>query len=140
MKNQETIAEKCKNPLNIRYASQNDWRGQVGVHKGFCVFENEAYGFRAAFVIIGNYIKKGHNTIREIVSRWAPPSENNTDAYIEFVSEETIIDPDFELTDNSIHDYWTKIMIIRAMARMESGKWYDEQSINLMINYPEKYA
>ena len=140
MKKQPTLAEINKNPLNIRYSPANNWRGQTGENKGFCVFSSEAYGMRAAFRILTNYIKNGHNTIRKIVSRWAPPSENNTEKYIEFVSYETIIDPDLELTDNNIHDYWTKLMILRAMAKMESGVWYDEQQINLYINYPEKYA
>ena len=39
----------------------------------------------------------------------------------------------------SIHDYWTIIMILQAMGIMESGEKVDENQINLYINYPEKY-
>lgn len=135
----QTVAEQTNNPLNIRYNVHNQWKGQLGQIKGFCHFKNRAYGFRAAFVLIGNYIRMGCNTIESIVSRWAPPSENDTKRYIDFVCEETLIPKDLELTDLSIHDYWTKIIIIQAMAVMESGCRVDEQQINLYINYPDKY-
>lgn len=139
MKHSETLGGKNHNPLNIRYNSKNNWRGQVGENSGFCVFSHEAYGFRAAYKLITTYISQGHNTIAKIVSRWAPPSENNTEAYIKFVEYETIIDRNHILTDCNIHDYWTKLIIIRAMAKMESNCEIDEQQINLYINYPEKF-
>lgn len=135
----ETIASKCNNPLNIRYNVHNQWKGQTGQYKGFCVFSSNAYGIRAGFKILGTYIRNGINTIEEIISRWAPPSENNTENYIRFVCDETIIPRDLELTDLSIHDYWTKIIILQAMIKMECGIFYDEQMINLMVNYPDKY-
>ena len=134
-----TLAEINRNPLNIRYTPSNQWKGQASQNKGFCVFKSNSYGIRAGFIILTNYIKNGINTIRDIVSRWAPPCENNTSAYVDFVSSETLIAPDAILTDKTIDDYWTKIMIIKAMAKMESGQTFDEQQINLFINYPEKY-
>lgn len=134
-----TISDKCFNPLNIRYSSRNRWLGQVGEYRGFCVFSNIAYGFRAAFVLLSNYIKQDTRTIEDIIKRWAPPSENDTEKYISFVAEDVMIDRNKKLTNQSIHDYWTIIMIIRAMAKMECGRWYDEQQINLFINYPQNY-
>lgn len=139
-KNQSTIAELCNNPLNIRFNPANQWQGQQGCsQQGFCIFKNIAYGFRAAYVLLSNYIKNDYNTIEKIINRWAPPSENNTKEYIRFVCDDCILDPDELLFNKSIHDYWTLIMIIRALAKMESGTWYDEQQINLYINYPHKY-
>lgn len=135
-----TLAEINNNPLNIRYSPQNQWKGQTGQNKGFCTFKHESYGIRAAYKILCNYIKNGINTIKEIISRWAPSCENNTKEYINFVCEDTLIPKDLELTNLSIHDYWTIIIIIQAMAKMECGKRYDEQLINLYINYPEKYC
>lgn len=139
MSKTKTLSEVNCNPLNIRFSPENQWQGQTGVNRGFCVFKSEAYGFRAAYRLLTNYIKHGFNTIEKIITRWAPPSENDTDFYIKFVCQETIIDRDQILTDVSIHDYWTKLIILRAMAKMECGKWYDEQQINLFINYPERY-
>lgn len=134
-----TLAEMNKNPLNIRFNPSNKWVGQTGENRGFCVFKNEAYGFRAAYKILCNYIRNGIVTLEDIINRWSPPCENNTEKYIAFVEDETIIPRDLELSNNSIHDYWTIIIILRAMAKMECGKDYDEQLINLFINYPEKY-
>ena len=133
------LSELCNNPLNIRFNPANKWQGQTGNLKGFCTFRNQAYGFRAAYKIICNYIKNGYSTVRYIVSRWAPPTENNTENYIRFVENETLIPDDLELRNESIHDYWTIIIILRAMAKMECGKDYDEQMINLFINYPERF-
>ena len=127
------------NPLNIRFDRKNNWRGLSGENKGFCVFTSEAYGFRAAYKLITNYISKGHNTIKKILNRWAPPTENDTEAYIKFIEYETLIDRNQTLTDKNIHDYWTKIIILRAMAMMDPGRKLDEQQINLYINYPEKF-
>lgn len=134
-----SLQEKTKNPLNLRYSAKNKWLGQVGELNGFCVFQNEAYGFRAAFKNMCTYLRQGHDTIEKIVSRWAPPCENKTEEYINFVADDVMIDRDRTLHMQSIHGYWEIIMILRAMAKMECGKWYDEQQINLFINYPDKW-
>ncbi len=75
------------NPLNIRYSEKNQWLGQTGERNGFCVFSEEKYGWRAAFVLLKNYHKKGFRTISQIVHRFAPASENPTSSYVSFVSD-----------------------------------------------------
>ena len=74
------------NPMNLRYNVRNNWYGQKGQTNGFCCFEDVRHGFRAAFITLKNYGQGGHNTIRKIITRWAPPSENPTQTYIRFVS------------------------------------------------------
>ena len=77
------------NPLNIRRCAKNRW---VGLAEGqgdgeFCQFRSMAYGFRAAFVLLRTYGKRyGCNTLRGIISRFAPPAENDAGAYVDFVS------------------------------------------------------
>lgn len=73
------------NPLNIRYSVKNDWKGQIGERNGFCVFSDEKYGWRAAFILIKNYHKKGFRSVKQIIHRFAPASENPTSSYVEFV-------------------------------------------------------
>lgn len=63
----------------------NVWKGQTGCRKGFCVFDTKAHGYRAAFVLLYNYVRRGYDTVSEIISRWAPESENNTKNYIRVV-------------------------------------------------------
>jgi hypothetical protein len=62
----------------------------------FCQFETLEYGWRAAFYLLTRtyYHKYRLFTIRAIISKWAPPIENKTDAYIANVSKLTGIDPD----------------------------------------------
>lgn len=74
-----------KNPLNIRYSERNRWIGQIGSNKGFCVFSSMDYGLRAACLLVRKYIRRGDNTIAKIIRKWAPPSENDTSAYIRYV-------------------------------------------------------
>lgn len=75
------------NPLNIRYSGFNHWLGQCGESKGFCVFDSMDYGLRAGLVLLcRTYRWKGYINIRQILGRFAPPSENDTDKYIEYVS------------------------------------------------------
>ena len=80
------------NPLNIRKG--NNWKGERPnqTDPAFEEFESMEYGIRAAIKLIRNKIQgkgKGHRplcTIRTLVSSWAPPCENKTEAYIRFVS------------------------------------------------------
>ena len=74
------------NPMNLRYSENNNWEGQTDPTNGFCNFVSVEYGFRAAFITLKNYGKGGYNTIRKIVTRWAPPAENPTQTYIRYVA------------------------------------------------------
>ena len=64
--------------------------------RSFCQFETLEYGWRAAFYLLTRtyYHKYRLYTIRGIISRWAPSSENDTSAYIANVSRLTGIGPD----------------------------------------------
>ena len=112
------------NPLNIR-RSGDKWQGLKTLQedKEFFQFETIEWGWRAAFVILCKtyYGKYKLRTIRDIVSRWAPPKENNTPAYIRHVSDYTGIGPDRDLGDPQTHPTnW--LLIGYAMAVMENGK------------------
>ena len=104
------------NPLNIRYSIFNRWRGQSGSKRGFCEFTEMQYGIRAACILLmRTYRKKGAKTIRQVVTRFAPPSENNTENYISFVCRQVGMSPDEEIRQA---DY---PHIISAMSYMEVG-------------------
>ena len=127
------------NPLNIR-KSADRWKGQINPSgngnvngngnnsspKGdaeFVQFYSMEYGWRAAFVILCRtyYGKYGLKTIRDIVSRWAPAKENNTEAYIRHVSDYTGISPNKVLGSPQEHPtQW--LLIGYAMAVVENGK------------------
>ncbi len=120
---------KDNNPLNIRYRSEGYWQGQApstGRPPVFCRFFDMKYGFRAAFRLILTYYERYHlDTVEKIVSRWAPPSENDTQRYIRFVVVDlhkqwhhlTAQTPLPHLTEEP--RLW--IALVLAMARMECG-------------------
>ena len=85
------------NPLNIR-RSKDQWKGmaEVQTDRAFVQFKSLEYGWRAAFVLLMRTYYHTYRlyTIRAIISRWAPPNENNTKRYIENVSRFTGIGPD----------------------------------------------
>lgn len=111
-----TLALRNKNPLNIRYNPANNWVGQTGHNSGFCVFSSDAYGYRAAFILLNNYVKQGFNTLDKVINRWAPPSDNNpTQNYINYVSDKTGLWPN---TPIKPADY---VPILEAMAVFEGG-------------------
>ena len=90
-----TRGQRNNNPGNIR-KSATAWEGEVlpGADDAFCTFETMGYGYRAMFVLLKNYIGKGYDTIDKIINRWAPSSENNTQAYIANVVARTGIGKD----------------------------------------------
>ena len=110
------------NPYNIRDYGQN-WEGQVGSTEGFVDFDNLYSGVRAADKLLDNYPElKGISTIRELIATFAPANENDTESYIDFVSETIGIPADqpINLDDPNVRD-----SVLGAMGRMESGFQYD---------------
>ncbi|MBO4550328.1 MAG: structural protein P5, partial [Bacteroidaceae bacterium] len=94
-----TIGQRNNNPLNIRKVRGTHWKGEVikaspsrGGLEGspFVQFETAEWGIRAAFCILETYKRKYQAVcVEDIISRWAPPSENNTKAYINAVCKAT---------------------------------------------------
>ena len=112
------------NPLNIR-RSKDQWKGmaEVQTDSAFVQFKSMEWGWRAAFYLLTRtyYHKCRLCTIRAIISRWAPESENNPKAYIDNVSRLTGIDPDEPIgTPAERPSRW--MMIGVAMAIQENGR------------------
>ncbi len=107
------------NPLNIR-RNGDVFQGEVvpSQDRSFKQFRSMEYGYRAAFVILGSYLNAGKNTIEKIIRSWAPPTENNTDSYIQHVSKRSGVGRDKVLTSASGSDYRK---IVAAMCRCENG-------------------
>lgn len=83
------------NPLNIRYSAANDWQGQTGTDGEYAIFSAPEYGIRAAAKLLNNYITRyGLRSVRSIINRWAPPSENNTGSYVDAVAKKLNVQPD----------------------------------------------
>lgn len=107
------------NPLNIRIG--NKWKGEVPnpTDKDFEQFSCMHYGLRAGFILLRRYIERYHlDTIQEIISRWAPATENATNEYVWRVSERVGISA---LEKISFSDRKTMVALVDAMILCECG-------------------
>ena len=115
------------NPLNIRRVVGTSWKGEIVSpieDKQFVQFTSLTYGLRAAFCILRTYRKKYHAVcIEDIITRWAPPTENDTHKYILDVCKLTGFGGKERLTEKD----WPEL--VRAMARIESGMNLTEKQI-----------
>ena len=121
MKKKETRGYRNANPLNIRINSDK-FQGEIqpSGDKEFKQFETPAYGYRAAFRILRTYINNYKcDTIRKIISRWAPKNENHTENYIKVVSERSGIPADDPIYADSRE---MMIRIVAAMSYVENGR------------------
>ena len=108
------------NPGNIKIGSSN-WDGTIeGADEEFVNFATPSMGIRAMVKTLYTYQDK-HNlsNVRELISRWAPYGENDTGAYIDFVSKRMGIDPDKSIDLRSDNDITKKL--VRAMIQKEGG-------------------
>ena len=83
---------------NLRITSIG-WSGKVPVSKNtdgsFEQFVSLPYGIRALYKdLLNDFAKDGKNTIRKLISVYAPAHENNTEAYIKSVSLKTGVPAD----------------------------------------------
>lgn len=109
------------NPGNLNFAGQAGATKEGGPNGRFAVFGSMQEGVAALVRQIGLYVKRGRNTIRKILEVYAPPGENNTNAYIAAVSKALGIGPDDALdTENA-----QQVMgLVRAIANHENGKGF----------------
>ena len=136
-----TIGQRNNNPLNIR-RGKTLWKGEApqalpqrgnrplvaerlgsvsdGGQSGegaFCRFESVEWGIRAAFCLLRTYRNKYKAVcIEDIITRWAPPGENDTAAYIRIVCRLTGFGGKERLTESQ----WPRL--VKAMAVVES-RW-----------------
>jgi len=124
------------NPGNIRHGSP--WQGLADKQPdtAFATFKSAAYGIRAlARTLITYQDKYGLRTIRQIIGRWAPPKENDTNAYVRAVTAQTGRQANARL---DLQTYTDLRAVTEAIIRHENGAgplstpntWYDAATID----------
>jgi hypothetical protein len=109
------IGLRNNNPGDFR--TGEPWQGAIGSEGGFITFKDISWGLRALALDIINNVNKGVDTIRAFITKYAPPSENDTAGYINFVSAYTSLSPDVQLgTDPD-----TVFSLMRAIISKELG-------------------
>ena len=116
------------NPLNMRHDNDR-WQGEVVPSQdgAFKQFETMAWGYRAAFKLLHNYQKNnGCRILSDFINRWAPPSENNTSAYVSTVAKRAGLSDVSEI-DTLKGD--TMRAVVSAMSYVENGVEADEADV-----------
>lgn len=110
-------------PLSVR----NNNPGNIKGADGFRSFASPEEGMQAmrsdlmakvsgnSKAMAGKFGKDYKPTLRNVISTWAPPSENDTEGYVKFVADKAGLDPDAVLTAGDVDK------IIPAMTQMEGG-------------------
>lgn len=111
------------NPGNIR-VSKDQWEGMTGDDGAFVTFDSPESGVRALGKNLLSYGRQGYDSIEKIVNRWAPPNENDTQAYIDSVVAATGI-PATQSLDLSDPD--TLSSLAQAISFHETGSRYDPE-------------
>ncbi len=109
-----------RNPGNIRRSGVR-YKGECARSGDaeFRQFESMEWGYRAMFVLLHTYSRKhGCRTVRDMISRYAPPSENDTEAYIRRVEAVSRIGAR-EVIDTL--DGNTMTAVVAAMSEVENG-------------------
>ncbi len=120
---------RLNNPGLIRHGDK--WQGLAIEQPDaeFCKFEEPRWGIRAiARLLIKYQDKHGINTVRGVISRWAPASENNTASYIRHVCQLTGMAADDPL---DLHSFADAEPLVRAIIHHENGQQpYGDAVIN----------
>ncbi|YP_009949118.1 internal virion protein with endolysin domain [Enterobacter phage EcpYZU01] len=109
------------NPGNIR-KSKDQWEGATGDDGEFVTFDSPESGARAMAKNLMSYGRQGYDSIEKILNRYAPPSENDTQSYIDSIVAATGI-PATQSLD--LNDPDTLVTLSQAMSFHETGHRYD---------------
>lgn len=116
----EKLGIRLNNPGNIEKGEP--WQGLTDpqTHPRFCSFKGPEWGIRAmARILIRYFDHYDISTVRGVVTRWAPPSENNTPAYVKSAAQRSGFDPDEPL---NLQTYECLEPVIKAIIFHENGK------------------
>lgn len=123
---------RLNNPGNIRHEANVVWAGQsqVQTDPDFVQFSGPGWGIRAIVKILHSYqYRHGIKTLRDAIARWAPNTENDTDAYLADVCERCSIGPDDVVDFNTVMP-----TLVKALIWHEQGQQpYTDTDINQAI-------
>jgi hypothetical protein len=136
------------NPGNLDFVrssyDRDPWIGETGleIREGkacrFTTFDTAEHGIRALAKTLLTYCRLRRaadgtpiDTVQEIIDRWAPPHENDTDAYAKHVRDLLNIEKGGEI---NIEDPATLAILVESIIRHENGcQPYSEDVIRLGV-------
>lgn len=124
------------NPGNIRSGSIK-WVGQIDKDdKGFCIFSSHILGLRALVKLLDTYAKTYKlNTVKKIITRWAPSTENDTGAYIESVAKTVGVAAEEKIDYQAPTNHHILLRLVIGIVMHENGQQpYTMQDIDTAID------
>ena len=99
------------NPGNIRDFGIK-WNGLIGRDEGgYAIFDTAINGIRAMVIDLRTGFRRdGEDSVREIITEYAPPVENITSAYIDAVSKALDVGPDEVFSESRMPELITAII------------------------------
>lgn len=119
------------NPFNLE-DSGIPWLGLSPAQddQPYLKFDSHIYGIRAGVRDIKTAQREGISTVSEFITKFAPPTENNTAAYIAAVCTECNVEPDQAVDFNQIMP-----QLVKAIIRHENGQQpYTDADISYAIS------
>ena len=129
--------------FNARAFRRDPWVGELGIEKHrwprFTTFENEVFGIRAMAKVLLTYHRhrkaadgSAIDTVQEIIDRWAPPVENDTDAYAAMVRRSLDVETGEEIDpDNPA----VLFVLVESIIRHENGvQPYGEATLKVGVD------
>lgn len=130
---------RCCNPGNLRI-SKIKWIGKVtpSADPEFETFISAEMGIRAMAKDLLTGYRRGEDTVAKIIAAWAPPSENNTGAYVKMVAAHLNVLPN-QIID--VDSFPVMQGLVEAIIRHENGdptkygrkRWYEPEVIRAAL-------
>lgn len=122
-----TRGERNNNCGNIKYSKNRNWQGRVSVRTDatFEQFVQFRYGTAAMIKLLTEYINSGL-TLRRIIFKYAPPSENDSTKYLNTVATKAGLGLDTKLSPNKK----TLQGLVLAMTFVENGRSITVEDFN----------
>ncbi|NWC11939.1 hypothetical protein HX776_24435 [Pseudomonas agarici] len=113
------------NPGNLNFAGQNGATKEEGPNGRFAKFSTMEEGVGALVKQLRRYEDRGDDTLRAIINKYAPSSENNTGAYMSTLSKQLGVGYDQKLDQN---DTKQLMALVKGIINHENGSGYVSDS------------
>jgi len=105
------------NPFNLIYTENNKWQGQLTPTNRFAKFDTITNGIRAGLINLYNGYFAEKLTLRQIVAKYAPASDNNNEeSYLNFLIQRTGLIPEQYVPKDKM------LEVASAIMRIEQGQ------------------
>ena len=129
-----TISWRNNNPGNLRYSDTSKAYGAIGESGGFAVFPDMETGEKARSKLLFESKAYRDLTIKQAINRYAPSTENDTDAYVASITKALGVDEQTRMDQLSAEQRAT------LLATMKKHEGFREGSVNGQAEPPVAQA